>query len=225
VSKNGIHSETRRQILDAALRSFADRGYAGTSIQQIVSLAHVSKPALYYYFGDKAGLFEALVDEAHDQRYQLLQEASARGRTVAEKLDEIVSAVFKFSLQNKELMRLAFATAFAAPGETPSKLKCREKGRRNFEFLRSLIELGQRSGELDRAFNADELAMGIYGQLNIYVMIRLLAPECPLDRPTAKRVVRLFLAGAGGSSARRKQSERKNPPRLRPNRVYNGGRR
>ena len=75
-------------------------------------------------------------------------------------------------------------------------MKCAEKGRRNYEFVRSLIEQGQASGELDRRFSVDELAMGIYGQLNSYVMVRLLVPDCPLDRRTARQIVRLFLEGA-----------------------------
>src|SRR5262245_18138232 len=98
-------------------------------------------------------------------------------------------------------MRLAFATAFAASGEAPGQTRCREKGKRNFEFLRSLIEEGQKSAELARDFTADELAMGIYGQLNTYVMIRLLVPDCPLNRQTANQVVQLFLDGAAGRIA------------------------
>ena len=189
-------STTRQHILQAALKSFARCGYAATSVQQIVDDAGVSKPALYYYFADKAQLFQALVDQAHDERYRLMQAAADRGRTVAEKLEQIVAAIFEFSLRNRELMRLAFATAFAASGEAPGRMKCLGKGRRNFEFIRSLIEAGQSSGELDRRFNVDELAMGIYGQLNSYVMGRLLVPDCPLDRRTAKQIVRLFLEGA-----------------------------
>lgn len=194
---NHSDSRTRRQLLQAALKQFADRGYTATSVREIVDAARVSKPALYYYFKDKAGLFQALVDHAHDERYLLMQQAAAKGETAAEKLEEIVAAIFEFSLRNRELMRLAFATAFAASGEAPGQMKCREKGRRNFEFLRQLVESGQRAGELTRKFTADELTMGIYGQLNSYVMIRLLVPDCPLNRQTAKQVVRLFLNGAG----------------------------
>ena len=190
-------SGTREQLLLAALKSFADRGYAATSVQEIVDAAQVSKPALYYYFKDKADLFQALVDQAHDERFRLMQEAAKRGQTIGEKLEEVVTDIFEFSLQHRELMRLAFATAFAAAGEAPGQSRCREKGRRNFEFLRSLIEQAQKNGELVREFTADELTMGIYGQLNSYVMIRLLVPDCPLNRQTAKQVVRLFLDGAG----------------------------
>ena len=123
MSRNANHSATRQHILQAALKSFADCGYAATSVQEIVDAAQVSKPALYYYFKDKADLFQALVDRAHDERYELMQDAAARGRTVAEKLEEMVAAVFEFSLRNRELMRLAFATAFAATREAPGQLK------------------------------------------------------------------------------------------------------
>lgn len=198
---NHSDSETRRQLLQAALRSFADRGYAATSVRQIVDAAHVSKPALYYYFQDKAGLFDALVDQAHDERYDLMRKAAQRGRTLAEKLEEIAAAIFDFSVKNRELMRLAFATAFAASGQAPGQTRCREKGKRAFEFIRSLIEFGQDSGELDSRFSVDELAMGIYGQLNSHVMVRLLVPECPLNRKTAQQIVRLFLEGAASRKA------------------------
>ena len=199
MTKTVNHSETRGQILQAALKNFASCGYAGTSVQQIVDEAGVSKPALYYYFADKAGLFRALVDRAHDERYRLMQEAAGRGGTVTEKLEEIVAAIFEYSLRNRELMRLAFATAFASSGEAPGQNQCQAKCQRNFEFIRGLIEAGQAAGELSRRFSADELAMGIYGQLNIYVMARLMMPDGPLDRGTAKQVVRLFVEGAGAS--------------------------
>jgi AcrR family transcriptional regulator len=203
IANNHADSETRRQLLQAALKSFADRGYAATSVQQIVRAARVSKPALYYYFKDKAGLFDALVDQAHDERYRLMQEAAERGETMAEKLEELAAAIFEFSVRNRELMRLAFATAFAASGEAPGQGRCCEKGKRAFEFIRSLIASGQASGELDGGYSVDELAMGIYGQLNSYIMVRLLVPECPLDRHTAKQIVRLFLEGATGHKSKR----------------------
>ena len=73
---NQSDSATRQQLLHAALKSFAERGYAATSVQEIVDAARVSKPALYYYFTDKADLFQALVDQAHDERYELMRKAA-----------------------------------------------------------------------------------------------------------------------------------------------------
>lgn len=193
---NNSDSATRQHLLIAALKCFAQRGYAATSVQEIVGAARVSKPVLYYYFSDKANLFQAVVDKAHDERYRILQAAAARGHSVAEKLEEIVADIFEYSVRNRELMRLTFATAFGAAGDAPGQARCREKGRRNYEFIKGLIEAGQVSGELTREDPAEALAMGIYGQVNSYIMVRLLMPDCPLNRDTAGRIVRLFLRGA-----------------------------
>ncbi len=184
------------------MKCFAQHGYAATSVQQIVKTARVSKPALYYYFADKADLFLAVVDAAHDERYRLIQAAAERGRTVGEKLEEIVAGVFEYAQRNRELMRLTFATAFANSADVPGQSHCRAKGRRNFDFVSSLIRTGQATGELRRDFAADELAMGIYGQVNSYVMVGLLVPDCPLNRDSARQIVRLFLHGASNTAGR-----------------------
>src|SRR5690348_16362488 len=116
------NSETRRQILRAALKHFANGGYAATSVQQIVGTAKVSKPALYYHFRDKAALFEALVNEAHDGRFQVVQGAAAKSKNIAGQLREILVALFDYFSRNRELTRIAFSTAYAAPGELPPGL-------------------------------------------------------------------------------------------------------
>ena len=189
-------SQTRREILDAALKRFAHCGYAATSVQDIVSAARVSKPALYYYFPDKAGLYQALVDRAHDERYRLMRAATRRGATLAEQLEEILAALFEFLQENRELMRIAFATAFAAPGELPAQVTGLDKSLRNFEFIHGLMKRAVRDGLLDPRFGSRELAFGFYGHLNIYVMAHLLLPDCQLDRARARQIVSLFLAGA-----------------------------
>ena len=109
--------ETRRQILRAALKRFANGGYAATSVQQIVGDAKVSKPALYYYFRDKAGLFQALVSEAHDERLQVVQQAAAGQPDIRGQLVEILAALFDYFHKNRELTRIAFATALPRPAK------------------------------------------------------------------------------------------------------------
>lgn len=180
----------------AALRRFAHCGYAAASVQQIVNDARVSKPTLYYYFSDKAALFEALVHEAHDERYRLMREAAARPRDVRGQLVEILNVLFEYFTKNRELMRISLATAFAAPGEMPDGLKYADRCERNFEFIHSLMKQALARGELDHHFDSRELAFGFYGQANAYLMAHLLMPVSNLTRQKAERIVDLFLAGA-----------------------------
>jgi len=199
VTPNG---ETRQQILHAALKRFAHGGYAATSVQQIVDDARVSKPALYYYFKDKAGLFQALVHEAHDERYRLLREAAGRATGIRGQLEEMLRVLFAYFKQNRELMRLSFATSFAAPGEMPEDLCLGEKCERNFELVHSLIKAAQAAGELNRRFASRELAFGFYGQVNFYLVSHLVLPGFKLDRKAAARIVDLFLSGAQARGTR-----------------------
>ncbi|MGO1076880.1 TetR/AcrR family transcriptional regulator [Inquilinus sp. CA228] len=53
--------ERRRAVLDAALAVLERQGYAGTSMLDIAREARASKETLYAWFGDKKGLFAALV--------------------------------------------------------------------------------------------------------------------------------------------------------------------
>jgi len=197
--------KTRAHILRAALKHFADAGYAATSVQQIVNDAKVSKPALYYHFRDKAELFKALVHEAHDEKFRLLREAAGRGRNIREQLENILITLFDYVVKNRELMRISFATNFAAPGEVPENLCYADKCERNFEFVHSLIKAAQKSGELNRNFDSREMAFGIYGLTNFYFVSHLAERNYRPDRKAAKRIVELFLAGAAARKTKWKR--------------------
>ena len=187
---------TRQKILDAALKQFAHRGYSGASVQAIVDSARVTKPMLYYYFANKAALYKALVDSAHDERYRLMREAVAKGETLEQQLVEILHVLFEYLNGHRALMRLAFATAFASPGELPPKMDFRKRPQRNFDFMHSLIRKALKADRLNHRFNSMELAFGFFGLMNIYVMAHLVLPKHQLNRKTAESIVELFLAGA-----------------------------
>jgi AcrR family transcriptional regulator len=189
-------AKTRAHILRAALKHFANAGYAATSVQQIVGDAKVSKPALYYHFRDKSELFKALVHEAHDEKFRLLREAAARGRNIREQLENILITLFDYVAKNRELMRISFATNFAAPGEVPENLCYADKCERNFEFVHSLIKTARKNGELNKNFDSHEMAFGIYGLTNLYLISHLMERNYRPDRKATKRIVELFLAGA-----------------------------
>jgi AcrR family transcriptional regulator len=55
-------SSTRSALCDSAAELFAERGYAGTSLDEVVADARVTKGALYHHFKGKLALFEAVFD-------------------------------------------------------------------------------------------------------------------------------------------------------------------
>jgi AcrR family transcriptional regulator len=67
----GTDPKKAETILAGATQEFMTHGYAATSMNQIATAAKVSKPTLYTYFQDKAGLFVALMDR-FTHRQQML---------------------------------------------------------------------------------------------------------------------------------------------------------
>jgi AcrR family transcriptional regulator len=58
---------TRSALLRAAMKLFAERGYADVSIDEICGRARVTKGALYHHFRDKRDLFRALCEQVEDE--------------------------------------------------------------------------------------------------------------------------------------------------------------
>ncbi|MCC3777165.1 TetR/AcrR family transcriptional regulator [Streptomyces sp. UNOB3_S3] len=55
-------AERREQLLDIGRTLFAERGFEGTSVEEIAAKAGVSKPVVYEHFGGKEGLYAVVVD-------------------------------------------------------------------------------------------------------------------------------------------------------------------
>lgn len=193
-------NETREKVLDSAIRTFARRGYAGTSVQDILDATGLSKPTLYYHFESKAGLYRAILDHAYDECFALMGAASTRAADVRGRLVDVTGALFEFAMRQQDLMRLLFAAAFAASEEIPSDAINPARRRRNFDFMKDLLTAGQRSGEINPEADAAELTHAIYGAISHCLRMHLFTPSGRLDRARAERMVDLFLNGARNRS-------------------------
>ncbi len=59
---DGLVREGRERVLEAAEQLFAERGFAGTSVQQIAEMAGVSKATIFHHFENKQALYCAVVE-------------------------------------------------------------------------------------------------------------------------------------------------------------------
>jgi outer membrane protein len=198
-------TDPRQRLLEAGLKLFANRGYAGTSVQDIIHEAGVTKPVLYYYFESKGGLFQALVDQAMDERLRLMREAAPPEKPTVDQLTDIIVALTDFARREPDLLRLCFAIAFAAPGEMPDGFKRPGKMGESFFFVRGLIETGRLRGVLNPSFDVGELAQTYFQLIQHAVALTLLSHaqqgnsrfQIPI-LITPRRAVELFLTGAAG---------------------------
>src|SRR4051812_21694653 len=84
------------QIASAAARLFASRGYDATPVRMIVEEAGVTKPTLYYHFGSKEGLAQALLTRPMTGLVEALRGIVAGPSEPIAALVEVVETHFAF---------------------------------------------------------------------------------------------------------------------------------
>jgi TetR/AcrR family transcriptional regulator len=192
-------SDVRTRILRAATDVFADKGYAGASIADISSAAGITKPMLYYYFGDKAGLFDAVVEQVHGRLKTGLLTRDRQGRNAVEQLADIAELVFEAARAEPTVSRLRFAAFFgASTGAAREALASFSSF--VYRSILEVVELGVLQGELSGL--AEDIAMLVHGALNMRVMSLLASGDGPPLTPgEGRRTIELLVSGIGRPTA------------------------
>lgn len=95
---------TQRELLDAALTTFSQKGYQATRLEDIAQIAGVTRGAIYHHFGNKADLYIALVDQAAGQGEELIRVAASKGGTFEDVVTRIFASYFS-TLENDTRFR------------------------------------------------------------------------------------------------------------------------
>jgi AcrR family transcriptional regulator len=89
-------SDTKEKILDTAERLIGERGYAATSLRQIIAEAEVNLAAVHYHFGSKEELLDALVARkatpVNEARMTLLERVEAEAGNGAPEVEKVLES-------------------------------------------------------------------------------------------------------------------------------------
>jgi AcrR family transcriptional regulator len=94
--------EREQQIMDCAIRVFAQRGYSAASVDEIAELAGVSKPLVYLYLESKEGLFLACLRREERRLVEAFQDAAKDGSTSELRLWAGLRAFFGFVADHRD---------------------------------------------------------------------------------------------------------------------------
>jgi AcrR family transcriptional regulator len=97
---------TRKQILDASLRLFSERGFARTTVRDIAGMAGITDAAIYYHFRSKRELLEALVEERGFVTSLQNLERFGADAPLDEALLWMASGAINLMDENREFLRL-----------------------------------------------------------------------------------------------------------------------
>lgn len=183
----------RDRLLLAAIDIFNQKGYASTSVREIVEAAGVTKPALYYYFQSKEGIYLTILEEAHREFTRCLEACSQATGSVRERILSLCTTVYELMRANLGVVRLIHAVFYGPPQGAPA-----------FDFerfhmalwgaIRALVAEGIERGEV-REGDVDVFTLTLDGASNVCMEAELAHPEIQLGTETLRKVVETVFEG------------------------------
>jgi AcrR family transcriptional regulator len=169
-----IRAERRQQILDAALKVFAERGFFNTRIEDIAGYLNLGKGTIYWYFASKEALFEAVFRSKFEaMAAPLYAIASNEVLTPAEKLIDIADASLSALSTETELL---FVLIQAMSTPDVARLLSHDFARYYDEFAGVLAPLLAEHGEPD-----PQAAASVYIAILDGAMLQSLAAASVFD--------------------------------------------
>jgi response regulator NasT len=138
--------ERRSEVLDAAARIFAEKGFAETTIKDLADAVGVLKGSLYYYFSSKEELLCDVVARADEAAWKRIEHAMAHEGSAIERLRACVEAQLASTARDPAGMALVFQDHGSLDKERRDNLaRCRA---RYVATASTLVEEGQADGSI-----------------------------------------------------------------------------
>jgi AcrR family transcriptional regulator len=103
--------ERRSQILDAATRVFAEKGFASTTMDDVASAIGYTKPVIYDHFQGKDALYTEIIRTTADRMMRLLREAVEKQTEPRKKVEAAFRVYFELVVTESDAFRVLFLQA------------------------------------------------------------------------------------------------------------------
>jgi TetR/AcrR family transcriptional regulator, acrAB operon repressor len=191
-------AETRKALLDAALKVFSKQGYAATKLEDIAQHAGVTRGAIYWHFGSKAELYNALVSETWKHIDQMIDRAVEEGGTAIEIIRRIMVGwitSFETDHELRAVTELAWFKTENVPELQEAYAFKAEGVREGIAATVEGLEYGIAAGEIRADLDPWDIARAIIAYQNGVVLIWLLDPTAFSLKERAADLADVFIRG------------------------------
>jgi AcrR family transcriptional regulator len=194
-------SNIRETIISKALALFSAKGYEGVSVSELTEASGITKPTLYYYFGSKEGVFEAVSQSYYNQLNAVItKNIEYKPNTedyfedIYPTLTRVTSAYFSFAKANEAFYRITLANWSMPRSSTVFKVV--EKYHfKQFDIIDSMFKkMGAVHGNLKG--KSKTLAWTFIGTINSYISLYYSGITGQVfNEKTVKQLVHQFMHG------------------------------
>lgn len=153
---------TRQALVDNAVDLFTKRGYAGTSLDEVVKRARVTKGALYHHFSGKQALFEAAFDAVETKQLTRL------GEIVSAPGDPWATAIAGLRAYIRECLEPSYQRIVVHEAPVVMGWERWREAEEHFSFglLRTAVQMLRDAGEIEPDLSVEITARLLFGALS-----------------------------------------------------------
>lgn len=186
---------SREKILNCAAECFAETGFHGTVVDEILKKANVNKQLIYYYFGSKENLYR----EVHLRGWQKLQDWFAyqltheKNQKIIQENDipkillESVRLLNQFIAENIPFQRLV--TWDALEGGTVTRSLWETVRKPMVQHFEGLLSMAQEMGLLSKTLDIQQALISILGVVTFYFVHSNSLEEILSQKPLSKKAL------------------------------------
>jgi TetR/AcrR family transcriptional regulator len=194
----------REEILSAAEKVFAAKGFFPTTMSDIAREAEFGTGTLYKYFKSKEELYFTLIDEKVEEINRLVKSELSQKTSAIERIRKVLGLQLEFIERNRDFFMIYISERNRFEWTVKDDLGkgIHEKMVTYIDTLAEVMRQGVKEGEF-KSINPIDLAHALVGIVNSFVFERLISRE---DYPLISKldtVLEIFLGGAQRIERRR----------------------
>jgi len=183
---------SRGKLLRAAAKLFAERGYAGTSVDDVCREAKVVKSAVYWHFESKEGLYRAVLEKVYEQIRLIESGITTEDRSPEDALREIVRATFDWHNKHPDFVRLVMNENIHQGEHIGAMTGIQVRRQTVVDLLRRVLLRGEKSGAFRKGLDPIDLHMSIsalcfYNVSNRHTFSRIFERDMTSPKAVAAR--------------------------------------
>jgi len=194
----------RKEILQAAEKVFAEKGFFQTTMSEIAEVAEFGTGTLYKYFKSKEELYFTLIDEQVEELHRLVKAELSQKTSAMERIKKVLGLQFEFIEKNRNFFRIYISerSRFEWNVKDDFGKEIHNKMVAYIKILAQVIREGVKGGEF-KPIDPMDSAHALVGIVNSFVFEWLISPEPYPLISKMDTVLEIFLRGTQRMERRR----------------------
>jgi AcrR family transcriptional regulator len=188
------NGSTREKIFLSAAQLFSQKGYNGVSMRELAEHSGISKPTIYYYFGNKAGIYAELVHSGLSHGETYLKDIYKQSMPVKDKLVLLTKFHFDQGIRHPEFVKFLLSMVTVTEKLPFLDTFIRAANKRK-QVIIDLVKEGIALGEFGATANPDLAAEIFMGAITHFLWKQVNCKKRVLSHALAEQMVELLFKG------------------------------